>query len=88
MKYLVLLPKRQKKTDSFGNTVVDLNGNVEYESIAVPVKLTPISGSIEECPAEEVEQYERQSASFPWYALILLPFAAARRFFKAKQRKK
>ncbi|HCV01995.1 MULTISPECIES: DUF3466 family protein [Pseudoalteromonas] len=76
--------KTVEKTDSFGNTVVDLNGNVEYESIAVPVKLTPISGSIEECPAEEVEQYERQSASFPWYALILLPFAAARRFFKAK----
>ncbi|WP_300545476.1 GlyGly-CTERM sorting domain-containing protein [uncultured Pseudoalteromonas sp.] len=29
-----------------------------------------------------MEQYERQSASFPWYALLLLPFAAARRFFK------
>ncbi|WP_217876611.1 DUF3466 family protein [Pseudoalteromonas shioyasakiensis] len=76
--------KTVEKTDSFGNTVVDLNGNVEYESIAVPVKLTPISGSIEECPAEEVEQYERQSASFPWYALLLLPFAAARRVFRKK----
>ena len=27
--------KAVEKTDSFGNTVVDLNGNVEYESIAV-----------------------------------------------------
>ncbi|WP_462165386.1 DUF3466 family protein [Pseudoalteromonas sp. GB43] len=74
--------KTVEKTDSFGNVVVDVDGNIEYESIAVAVKLTPIDGSVEECPAEEIEQYERQSASFPWYALLLLPFAAARRFFK------
>lgn len=74
--------KSVEKTDSFGNVVVDVDGNIEYESIAVAVKLTPIDGSVEECPAEEIEQYERQSASFPWYALLLLPFAAARRFFK------
>ncbi len=74
--------KTVEKTDSFGNVVVDVDGNIEYESIAVAVKLTPIDGSVEECPAEEIEQYERQSASFPWYALLLLPFSAARRFFK------
>ncbi|WP_462177320.1 DUF3466 family protein [Pseudoalteromonas gelatinilytica] len=74
--------KTVEKTDSFGNVVVDVDGNIEYESIAVAVKLTPIDGSVEECPAEEIEQYERQSASFPWYALLLVPFAAARRFFK------
>ena len=76
--------KTVEKTDSFGNVVVDVNGNIEYESVAVAVKLTPIDGSVEECPAEEIEQYERQSASFPWYALLLLPFAAARRAFRKK----
>ena len=76
--------KTVEKTDSFGNVVVDVNGNIEYESVAVAVKLTPIDGSVEECPAEEIEQYERQSASFPWYALLLLPFAAARRVFRKK----
>ncbi|MCG9709998.1 DUF3466 family protein [Pseudoalteromonas sp. Isolate3] len=74
--------KTVEKTDSFGNVVVDINGNTEYESVAVAVKLTPIDGNVEECQAEEVEQYERQSASFPWYALLLLPFAAARRIFR------
>ncbi len=71
--------KTVEKTDSFGNVVVDVDGNIEYESVAVAVKLTPIDGSVEDCAAEEIEQYERQSASFPWYALLLLPFAAARR---------
>ncbi|WP_462180122.1 DUF3466 family protein [Pseudoalteromonas gelatinilytica] len=74
--------KTVEKTDSFGNVVLDVDGNIEYESVAVAVKLTPIDGSVEECSAEEIEQYERQSASFPWYAILLVPFAAARRFFK------
>ncbi|MEM7402369.1 MAG: DUF3466 family protein [Pseudomonadota bacterium] len=76
--------KTVEKTDTFGNVTVDVDGNIEYESVAVAVKLTPIDGSVEECPAEEIEQYERQSASFPWYALLLLPFAAARRVFRKK----
>ena len=62
----------------------DVDGNIEHESVTVAVKLTPISGSVEECPAEEVEQYERQSASFPWFAFLLLPFAAVRRVFSKK----
>ncbi|EWH07235.1 hypothetical protein AT00_05985 [Pseudoalteromonas lipolytica SCSIO 04301] len=76
--------KTVEKTDSFGNVVRDVDGNIEHESVTVAVKLTPISGSVEECPAEEVEQYERQSASFPWFAFLLLPFAAVRRVFRKK----
>ncbi|WOC27771.1 DUF3466 family protein [Pseudoalteromonas sp. N1230-9] len=74
--------KTVEKTDSFGNVVLDVDGNIEYESVAVAVKLTPTSGSVEECPAQEIEEYERQSSSFPWYTLLLLPLAAARRVFR------
>ena len=74
--------KTVEKTDTFGNVVLDVDGNIEYESVAVAVKLTPTSGSVEECPAQEIEEYERQSSSFPWYTLLLLPFAAARRVFR------
>ncbi|MCF7499324.1 DUF3466 family protein [Pseudoalteromonas sp. L1] len=74
--------KTVEKTDSFGNVVLDVDGNIEYESVAVAVKLTPTSGSVEECPAQEIEEYERQSSSFPWYTLLLLPLAAARRAFR------
>lgn len=74
--------KTVEKTDSFGNVVLDVDGNIEYESVAVAVKLTPTSGSVEECPAQEIEEYERQSSSFPWYTLLLLPLAAMRRVFR------
>lgn len=47
--------KMVEKIDLFGNMVVDFNGNVEYESIVVFVKLILISGLIEECFVEEVE---------------------------------
>ncbi|MCF7519203.1 MULTISPECIES: DUF3466 family protein [Pseudoalteromonas] len=74
--------KTVEKTDTFGNVVLDVDGNIEYESVAVAVKLTPTSGSVEECPAQEIEEYERQSSSFPWYTLLLLPLAAMRRVFR------
>ncbi|WP_404340231.1 DUF3466 family protein [Pseudoalteromonas mariniglutinosa] len=74
--------KTVEKTDSLGNVVLDSDGNIEYESVAVAVKLTPVAGSVEECPAKEIEEYERQSASFPWYALLLLPLVAVRRIFR------
>ncbi len=74
--------KTVEKTDTFGNVVLDVDVNIEYESVAVAVKLTPTSGSVEECPAQEIEEYERQSSSFPWYTLLLLPLAAMRRVFR------
>jgi len=74
--------KTVEKTDTFGNVVLDVDGNIEYESVAVAVKLTPTSGSVEECPAQEIEEYERQSSSFPWYTLLLLPLAPMRRVFR------
>ena len=74
--------KTVEKTDSLGGVVRDKNGEIEYESISVPVKLTPIDGTIDSCSAPETETYERQSASFPWYTLLLLPLVGLRRVFR------
>ncbi|BDF94435.1 MULTISPECIES: DUF3466 family protein [Pseudoalteromonas] len=74
--------KTVEKTDTLGGVVRDINGEIEYESIAVPVKLTPIDGSIESCSDPETDTYERQSASFPWYTLLLLPLVGLRRAFR------
>jgi hypothetical protein len=75
--------KTVQKTDTFGDIVIDINGDIEYESIVVPVKLTPIeNGTVENCLEQEAEVYERSSASFPWYTLLLLPLVALRRVFR------
>ncbi|MBE0456910.1 MAG: DUF3466 family protein [Pseudoalteromonas prydzensis] len=74
--------KTVEKKDSLGGVVRDINGEIEYESIAVPVKLTPIDGEVESCTAPETDTYERQSASFPWYTLLLLPLVGLRRAFR------
>ena len=74
--------KTVEKTDSLGGIVRDINGKIEYESIAVPVKLTPINGEVESCSDPETDTYERQSASFPWYTLLLLPLVGLRRAFR------
>lgn len=73
--------KTVEKRNTKGEVVKDADGKVEYESIAVPVQLTPISGEVENCLAPEVEKYERQSASWGWISLLLLPLVAIRRKF-------
>ncbi|MEL0656933.1 DUF3466 family protein [Pseudoalteromonas issachenkonii] len=75
--------KTVEKLDSLGGVVTDINGEIEYESIAVAVKLTPIAnGEVENCAPVEAEVYERNSASFPWYTLLLLPLVGLRRVFR------
>ncbi|KAA1155163.1 DUF3466 family protein [Pseudoalteromonas sp. FUC4] len=75
--------KTVEKLDSLGGVVTDVNGEIEYESIAVAVKLTPIAnGEVENCAPPEAEVYERNSASFPWYTLLLLPLVGLRRVFR------
>lgn len=74
--------KTVEKTDSLGGIVRDINGEIEYESIVVPVKLSPINGEVESCTAPETDTYERQSASFPWYTLLLLPLVGLRRVLR------
>ncbi|KKL71500.1 hypothetical protein LCGC14_2094300 [marine sediment metagenome] len=74
--------KTVEKTDSLGGIVRDINGKIEYESIVVPVKLSPINGEVESCTAPETDTYERQSASFPWYTLLLLPLVGLRRVLR------
>jgi hypothetical protein len=75
--------KTVEKLDSLGGVVTDINGEIEYESVAIAVKLTPIAnGEVENCAPVEAEVYERNSASFPWYTLLLLPLAGLRRIFR------
>ncbi|KTF18318.1 DUF3466 family protein [Pseudoalteromonas sp. H105] len=74
--------KTVEKTDTLGGVVVGLDGNIEYESVVVAVKLTPVAGEVDTCSDEETETYERQSASFPWYSLLLLPLVGLRRILR------
>ncbi|MBH0037294.1 DUF3466 family protein [Pseudoalteromonas sp. SWN166] len=75
--------KTVEKLDSLGGVVTDVNGEIEYESIAVAVKLTPIAnGEVDDCAPPDAEVYERNSASFPWYTLLLLPLVGLRRIFR------
>ncbi|MDO6836035.1 DUF3466 family protein [Pseudoalteromonas carrageenovora] len=75
--------KTVEKRDTLGGIETDVNGEIEYESVAIAVKLTPIAnGEVENCAAPEAEEYERSSASFPWYTLLLLPLVGLRRVFR------
>lgn len=75
--------KTVEKRDSLGEVVTDVNGDIQYESIAVAVKLTPIvDGEVENCKAPDAEYYERNSASFSWFGLLLLPLVGLRRMFR------
>lgn len=71
--------KTVKKTDALGNLVLDVNGKQEFESVIVPVKLTPINGEVESCPPTVQDPYERNGASFTWLAFLMLPLVAWRR---------
>lgn len=74
--------KTVKKRDTLGGIITDIDGNIEYESVAVAVKLTPTGGEVDKCPPPEAEAYERQSASFSWLSLLLIPLVGLRRRFK------
>ncbi|MDK2593720.1 DUF3466 family protein [Pseudoalteromonas obscura] len=72
--------KTAKRRDSLGQVMKDSSGADEYESIAVPVLLTPdSSGQPEQCAPEEAETYERSSASFGVFSLLALPLLMLRR---------
>jgi hypothetical protein len=75
--------KTVDKRDAQGNVVVDSDGNVEQESIVVPVKLTlNPNGVAADCVEPEQETYERQGASTSFLWLLLPLFALRRRFSK------
>ncbi|MDN3483988.1 DUF3466 family protein [Pseudoalteromonas sp. APC 3224] len=75
--------KTVEKLDSLGEVITDINGNIQYESVAVAVKLSPIAnGEVENCKAPDAEFYERSSASFSWFGLLLLPLVGLRRVFR------
>lgn len=75
--------KTESKRDRFGEIIYDENNEAERESVVYAVKLTPISGEIEQCTTQEQEKYERQGASAGWASLLLIPLLAIRRrFFK------
>lgn len=75
--------KTVEKRNSLGGVVTDVNGNIEYESVAVAVKLSPIpNGEVENCKAPDAEFYERSSASFSWFGLLLLPLVGLKRVFR------
>ncbi len=75
--------KTVEKLNSLGEVVTDINGNIQYESVAVAVKLSPIpNGEVENCKAPDAEFYERSSASFSWFGLLLLPLVGLRRVFR------
>ncbi|MEQ3514159.1 DUF3466 family protein [Pseudoalteromonas sp. BZB3] len=72
--------KTVERRDSLGQVMKDSEGNIEKETVAVPVLLTPIAGgTIEECTPPEAEQYERQSASFGFLSIFALPLLWLRR---------
>ena len=75
--------KTVEKRDTLGGVVTDINGNIEFETVAVAVKLTPLeNGEIEDCAPPEAEFFERSSASTSWLALFLLPLIGIRRVFR------
>ena len=75
--------KTVEKRDTLGGIVTDINGNIEFETVAVAVKLTPLeNGEIEDCAPPEAEFFERSSASTSWLALFLLPLIGIRRVFR------
>ncbi|CCQ11842.1 hypothetical protein PALB_27430 [Pseudoalteromonas luteoviolacea B = ATCC 29581] len=72
--------KTIEKRNSLGEVVYNVDGVKEFESIVVPVMLTPVAGGqVESCTAAEIEPYERQSASWGWLSLMLLPLVGWRR---------
>ncbi|TMP41913.1 hypothetical protein CWB96_13600 [Pseudoalteromonas citrea] len=71
--------KTEERRNRLGEVETDSKGEVEYESVTVPVMLTPISGEVEDCTPPEAETYERQSGTAYWLSLLSMPFIWLRR---------
>ena len=82
-KIYAIATKTVERRNTLGEIEKDSKGETEYESVSLPVLLTPISGEPESCKPPEAETYERQSASWSWLSLLALPLVALRRRRKA-----
>lgn len=71
--------KTVERKDRLGNVMKDSDGEIEYESVTLPVVLTPISGTDEKCDPPEAEVYERKSGSLAWFSILAMPLAFIRR---------
>ncbi|RRS08310.1 DUF3466 family protein [Pseudoalteromonas sp. J010] len=78
-KIYAVATKTVERRNTLGEIEKDSKGEIEYESVTLPVVLTPISGEPETCTPPEAETYERQSASWSWLSLLALPLVALRR---------
>ena len=78
-KVYAIATKTVERRNSLGEVEKDSNGEIEYESVTLPVLLTPISGEVEDCTPPEAETYERNSASWSWLSLLALPLVMLRR---------
>jgi hypothetical protein len=79
-KIYAIATKTVERRDRLGNIEKDSDGNIEYESVTLPVLLTPVpNGTVEDCAPPEAETYERKSGSLSMFALLVLPFAWLRR---------
>lgn len=78
-KIYAIATKTVERRNSLGEVETNSNGEIEYESVSLPVLLTPISGEVEDCTAPEAETYERSSASWSWLSLLALPLVMLRR---------
>ncbi|NKC18495.1 DUF3466 family protein [Pseudoalteromonas sp. S4498] len=78
-KIYAVATKTVERRNTLGGIEKDSKGEIEYESVSLPVLLTPISGEPESCTPPEAETYERQSASWSWLSLLALPLVALRR---------
>nr|WP_262975352.1 DUF3466 family protein [Pseudoalteromonas piscicida] len=82
-KIYAIATKTVERRNTLGEIEKDSKGETEYESVSLPVLLTPISGEPENCTPPEAETYERQSASWSWLSLLAIPLVALRRRRKA-----
>lgn len=71
--------KTVERRDRLGGIEKNSKGEIEFESVTLPVLLTPISGEVENCPPPEAESYERQSGSIFTFALFAMPLLWLRR---------
>ncbi|MEJ6475347.1 DUF3466 family protein [Pseudoalteromonas piscicida] len=78
-KIYAIARKTVERRNTLGGIEKDSSGEIEYESVTLPVLLTPIAGEPESCTPPEAETYERQSASWSWLTLLALPLVALRR---------
>ncbi|WP_440056147.1 DUF3466 family protein [Pseudoalteromonas sp. T1lg65] len=83
-KIYAIATKTVEKRDSLGQIKTNSKGETEYESVTLPVLLTPIAGEVESCTPPEAETYERKSGGWGLLSLVLLPLVYLRRRFNLK----